>query len=46
MSTNLPSNVDIGGTSMLIVVGVALETARQLESSLLNRNYSKRGRRA
>ena len=46
MSTNLPTSVDIGGTSMLIVVGVALETARQLESSLLNRSYNKRGRRA
>ena len=45
LSTNLPTSVDIGGTSMLIVVGVALETARQLESSLLNRSYSKRGRR-
>ena len=45
MATNLPTSADIGGTSMLIVVGVALETARQLESSLLNRSYSKRGRR-
>ena len=45
MATNLPTSADIGGTSMLIVVGVALETARQLESSLLNRSYSKRGAR-
>lgn len=37
--TNLPSSVSIGGTSILIIVGVALETCRQLESSLLNRNY-------
>jgi len=37
--TNLPSSVSIGGTSILIVVGVALETCRQIESSLLNRNY-------
>jgi preprotein translocase subunit SecY len=39
ISTNLPSSVSIGGTSILIIVGVALETCRQLESSLLNRNY-------
>ena len=45
LSTNLPTSVSIGGTSILIVVGVALETAKQLESSLLNRSYSKRGRR-
>lgn len=42
MSTNLPSSVSIGGTSILIIVGVALETMRQLESSLMNRNYKKR----
>ena len=42
--TSLPSNVSIGGTSILIVVGVALETWTQLESSLVNRNYSKGGR--
>lgn len=39
ISTNLPTSVSIGGTSILIIVGVALETCRQLESSLLNRNY-------
>ena len=44
MSTNLPTSVSIGGTSILIVVGVALETCRQLESSLINRNYGRRGR--
>ena len=38
--TSLPSNVSIGGTSLLIVVGVAIETYKQLESSLLSRNYS------
>ena len=37
--SNLPSSVSIGGTGMLIVIGVALETYRQLESSLINRNY-------
>ena len=43
LSTNLPTSVSIGGTSILIVVGVALETCRQLESSLINRNYVRRG---
>lgn len=37
--TNLPSNVTVGGTGLLIVVGVALETYNQLESSLVSRNY-------
>ena len=45
LSTNLPTSVSIGGTSILIVVGVALETMRGLESSLINRSYNKRGRR-
>ena len=40
--TDLPTSVSIGGTGLLIVVGVALETFRQLEGSLLTRNY-KRG---
>ena len=43
LSTNLPTSVSIGGTSILIVVGVALETCRQLESSLINRNYGRKG---
>lgn len=42
MSTNLPASVSIGGTSILIIVGVALETYRQLESSLVNRNYKRK----
>ena len=36
-----------GGTSLLIVVGVALDTAQQIESHLLTRNYDgfmKRGK--
>ena len=37
--SSLPSSVSIGGTGMLIVIGVALETYRQLESSLVNRYY-------
>jgi preprotein translocase subunit SecY len=41
--TNLPTSVKIGGTGLLIVVGVALETYKQLESSLVSRNYNKGG---
>lgn len=40
--TSLPTTVSIGGTGLLIVVGVALETYKQLEGSLLARGY-KRG---
>ncbi len=36
---NLPSAVQIGGTSLLIVVGVALQTMKQLESQLVKRHY-------
>jgi preprotein translocase subunit SecY len=36
---NLPQSVFLGGTSMLIVVGVSLDTVRQLESQLMMRNY-------
>lgn len=32
-------NISFGGTSLLIAVGVALDTMRQLESQLLMRNY-------
>ena len=39
--TDLPTTVSIGGTGLLIVVGVALETYKQLEGSLLTRNYKK-----
>ena len=39
--TDLPTSVSIGGTGLLIVVGVALETYKQLEGSLLTRNYRK-----
>ena len=42
--TNLPTSVLVGGTGLLIVVGVALETYKQLEGSLLSRSY-KRGYR-
>ena len=39
INTGLPTSVSIGGTGILIVIGVALETYNGLESSLLNRNY-------
>ena len=39
VNTGLPTSVSIGGTGVLIVVGVAIETCRQIESSLINRNY-------
>lgn len=42
--SKLSSNVTIGGTGLLIVVGVALETYKQLESQLQSRSY-KKGRR-
>jgi preprotein translocase subunit SecY len=43
--TNLPSSVTIGGTGILIVVGVAIETYKQLESSLVSRSYSAKRKR-
>ncbi len=42
--SNLPTSVQIGGTGLLIVVGVALETYKQIESQLISRNYT-RGRK-
>lgn len=35
----LPNTVTVGGTSLLIVVGVALETMKQIESQLIKRHY-------
>lgn len=40
-SSGLPSTVTIGGTGLLIVVGVALETYNQIESSLSARQYER-----
>ncbi|MBP1970882.1 preprotein translocase subunit SecY [Virgibacillus natechei] len=37
---NLPQAIQIGGTSLLIVVGVALQTMKQLESQLVKRHYT------
>lgn len=41
----VPASVTIGGTGLLIVVGVALETYKQLEGSLVTRSYRKSYRR-
>lgn len=37
--SSLPSSITLGGTGLLIVVGVALETYKQLESSIVSRSY-------
>ena len=40
--TNLigsPMTLSLGGTSLIIVVGVALETVKQLESQMMMRHY-------
>ncbi len=37
--SSLSSAVTLGGTGLLIVVGVALETYKQLESSVVSRSY-------
>lgn len=36
---SLPQSAQIGGTSLLIVVGVALDTMKQLEAQLVKRHY-------
>ena len=45
--SNLTTAISISGTGLLIVVGVALEMYKQLESQLVSRTYTKgrRGRR-
>jgi preprotein translocase subunit SecY len=40
--TKLPESIKLGGTSILIAVGVILETYKQLESSVASRNYNRR----
>ncbi|SDI07382.1 protein translocase subunit secY/sec61 alpha [Alteribacillus persepolensis] len=35
----LPQTIQIGGTGLLIVVGVALDTMKQIESQLIQRSY-------
>ncbi len=39
MTTNIPSSVTMGGTGIIIVVGVALETVKDLESQLTQKTY-------
>ena len=43
--TGISSTASLGGTGLLIVVGVALETFKQLESSAVSRNYQTTGKR-
>ncbi len=45
MFSNLPTAVSIGGTGLIIVVGVVLECYKQLESNLISRSYKTRGMR-
>ena len=40
--TGLSNDIQLGGTSILIAVGVVLETYKQLESSVASRNYNNR----
>ena len=40
--TGLSESISLGGTSILIVVGVLVETFKQLESSVASRNYNRR----
>jgi len=39
LSTNLGIPFSFGGTGLMIVVGVALDTVQQIESHLITRNY-------
>lgn len=43
--TNLPTTVSLGGTGLIIVVGVILESYKQLESNLISHSYRLRGRK-
>ena len=40
MIFGLPAYVQIGGTSLLIVVGVAIETTKQIKTQTQEQNYS------
>ena len=44
MVTSLPSSVSIGGTGLIIVIGVILDTYKQIESNLISQSYKRRGR--
>ena len=39
MFTPMPSSLSLGGTGIIIVVGVAMETYSQLKSQLAQKNY-------
>lgn len=39
MFTDIPATITIGGTSIIIVVGVALETVKDLENQLTQKEY-------
>ncbi len=39
--TSLPSSMGIGGTGIIIVVGVALETVKQLEGQMTQKSYKR-----
>jgi preprotein translocase subunit SecY len=39
MVTNLPNSVSVGGTGIIIVVGVAMETMRDLQGRLTQKQY-------
>ena len=43
--TGLSQSIAIGGTGILIVVGVAIETYKQIQSGLVSRKYSHRSLR-
>lgn len=44
--TSMPTSISIGGTSLLIVVGVSLETYKKIDSEITSRTYTgRRGRR-
>jgi preprotein translocase subunit SecY len=43
--SKLPASVTVGGTGLLIVVGVALELYTQIENSLVERSYKRSGKR-
>ena len=44
MISTMPTSVSVGGTGLLIVVGVALETYKQVDSELVTRSFT-RGRK-
>ena len=42
MLTSLPTTVSIGGTGLIIVIGVILDTYKQIESNLISQSYKRR----